>query len=108
ESIGMLAGGIAHDLNNVLAPIMMSVDLLKGRLPDEDSQKILEALEVSARRGADMVSQVVYFARGVEGDHTLLQLNELIRDLQKIGGETFPKSIRTRTAIAPDLWTVYG
>src|SRR5262249_36177186 len=67
ESVGTLAGGIAHDINNVLLPIMMSVDLLKDDLPKEQRLAILTELESSAQRGAEMVKQILSYARGVEG-----------------------------------------
>jgi PAS domain S-box-containing protein len=108
ESIGTLAGGIAHDLNNVLAPILMSVEMLKERFTDEASRRMLGILESSARRGADMVKQVLTFARGVEGERILLQPRHLIKDLAKIIGETFPKSIQVRTHVADNLWTIMG
>ncbi len=108
ESIGTLAGGIAHDLNNVLSPIMMSVEILKTKLGDDQSQRMLGILENSARRGAEMVKQVLTFARGVEGDRLLLQPRHLIKDVAKIINETFPKTIQLRTKIAEALWPVVG
>jgi two-component system cell cycle sensor histidine kinase/response regulator CckA len=68
ESIGTLASGIAHDLNNILAPILMSTGLLRRSIPDEESQTLLSTIEISAERGADIVKQVLTFARGAEGD----------------------------------------
>src|SRR6266700_4461218 len=73
ESIGTLAGGIAHDLNNVLAPILMSVEILKQKYSDDQSKRMLSILESSAKRGADMGKQVLTFARGVDGERVLLQ-----------------------------------
>ncbi|HEX8373286.1 MAG TPA: PAS domain S-box protein, partial [Chthoniobacterales bacterium] len=67
EGIGTLAGGIAHDLNNMLAPIMMSLEILKIKFTDEVSVELLDTLQASAQRGADLVKQVLSFARGVEG-----------------------------------------
>jgi len=64
ESIGTLASGVAHDLNNILAPILMSIDLLKSDSNDSQTQSILDTLEISAKRGADIVRQVLSFARG--------------------------------------------
>ena len=61
ESIGTLAGGIAHDLNNVLAPIMMSIAMLEIRFPDPTSQDLLANISSSAQRAADMVRQVLSF-----------------------------------------------
>jgi PAS domain S-box-containing protein len=78
ESIGTLAGGIAHDLNNILAPILMSIELLKATATDPAAANILKTIEVSARRGADIVRQVLSFARGVEGERIEVQLKHLI------------------------------
>lgn len=108
ESIGTLASGIAHDLNNVLAPILMSVQLLALKLQDEQTRQWLNILESNAKRGAELVKQVVSFARGVKGDRTLVQVRHLISEIKQIAKETFPKSIEIRTDIAPDLWTVCG
>ncbi len=97
ESIGTLAGGIAHDLNNVLTPIMMSVDLLNLRIKDADCRATLETIASSARRGADMLNQVLSFARGMEGQKMRLQISRLLQDLARIVGDTFPKNIQLRT-----------
>jgi two-component system cell cycle sensor histidine kinase/response regulator CckA len=107
ESIGTLAGGIAHDLNNVLAPILMGVELMKMKAPDEYSLKMLNTMAGSAKRGSDMVKQVLSFARGVEGDRTVLQISHLIREMQKIVKETFPKTIDFQTNVE-DIWPVLG
>jgi PAS domain S-box-containing protein len=106
ESIGTLAGGIAHDLNNILAPIMMAIEVLKAKIPDPGGQKILSTIETSAKRGADIVRQVLAFGRGVEGDRILVQLKYIVIEAVKIAGQTFPKSIDIRTDIPRDLWTV--
>jgi len=108
ESVGTLAGGIAHDLNNVLGPIIMSLDLLKMKFTDEESQELLTVISSSAQRGADMVRQVLSFARGVEGRRMELQIRHLIRDIEKVATETFLKHILIRTIVAQDLWVVAG
>ena len=108
ESIGTLAGGIAHDLNNALAPIIMSLDLLKMRFPDEDSLDLLDIISSSAQRGADMVGQVLSFARGVEGRQETVRIPPLVEEVAKIANETFLKHIQIRTRLADDLWTVVG
>ncbi|MDP9291046.1 MAG: PAS domain S-box protein [Verrucomicrobiota bacterium] len=108
ESIGTLASGIAHDLNNILSPILMSAGLLRRTVPDVENQKLLNAIESSAERGADIVKQVLTFARGVEGDRILLQPRHLVGELVKIATQTFPKNITIRTSFPKDLWMVYG
>lgn len=108
ESIGTLAGGIAHDLNNSLAPVIMALDLLKMKFTDQESQALLSMLATSAQRGADMVRQVLSFARGVEGRRMEVQVLHLLRDVEKIATETLPRDIQVATLIPQDLWTVHG
>lgn len=108
ESIGTLAGGIAHDLNNVLAPILMGAEMIRQSPLDPMSAKLMETIETSARRGRDMVKQILSFARGHSGDQSVLQLAHLIKEMDKIMRETFPKTIRPRAEIAPNLWPILG
>jgi len=108
ESIGTLAGGIAHDLNNILAPIMMSIDILKSTSDDPQATKILETIEVSAKRGADIVGQVLSFARGMAGERIEVQPRHLLKDLEKIIKDTFPKDVRLEFSIPNDTWIIWG
>jgi PAS domain S-box-containing protein len=108
ESIGTLAGGIAHDLNNVLTPIVMSIDLLKQTVTTQEDREILDAIANSARRGADMVAQVLSFARGMDGRRVAVRAKHLIGDIEKIATDTFPKNVEIRTLVRPDLWTILG
>jgi PAS domain S-box-containing protein len=108
ESIGTLAGGIAHDLNNILAPIMMAIEILKSTADDPQAKSILETIEVSARRGADIVRQVLSFARGLDGERLEVQPKHLLRDLENIIRNTFPKNISLRFSIPNDTWTILG
>jgi PAS domain S-box-containing protein len=107
-SIGTLAGGIAHNLNNSLGPIVMSLDLLKMKFTDHASREILDVVETSAQRGAEMVRQVLSFARGVEGQRVTVSIAQLIREIEKIVHETFLRHIEIQTRVPPDLWTVLG
>jgi PAS domain S-box-containing protein len=108
ESLGTLAGGIAHDLNNALTPIMMSIELLKIQEQDPLRMGVLATIENSARRGADMVRQVLSFSRGVEGQRVEVQAGHLLKGIEKIVNETFVKNIRVRCDIPADLWVVQG
>jgi PAS domain S-box-containing protein len=108
ESIGTLAGGIAHDLNNVLSPILMALEVLRRKLPDVKDQRMLGTIEASAHRGADMVRQILAFARGVEGERTLIQPKHLVGEIERIARETFPRTIQIRSEVARDLWSVSG
>jgi PAS domain S-box-containing protein len=108
ESIGTLAGGIAHDLNNVLAPIMMSIDLLRLTIDKPEAQETLELIGNSAKRGAEMVGQVLSFARGVDGARVEVQPRHLLHDVRKLIVDTFPKAIRVETEVDPELATILG
>src|SRR6266550_3649667 len=106
ESIGTLAGGIAHDLNNVLSPILMAIDMLQMKATDETTRKWLEVLRTNAERGGNMVRQVLSFARGVEGERVALQPKHLIKEIVKILRETLPKSIEIGFNLSEDLWII--
>lgn len=108
ECIGTLAGGLAHDLNNILSPILMTAHLLRRELPPERRESIISTIELSAMRGADIVRQVLTFAHGVEGARRPLQVGDLIGELVKIMGETFPKNITIVPSVDAGLWPVSG
>ncbi|MBE9210985.1 response regulator [Nostoc sp. LEGE 06077] len=108
ESIGTLASGIAHDLNNILAPILMTAQLLESQLQDERSRRLVPILTANAKRGANLVKQVLSFTRGIEGERTLLQFKHLIIEIQQIVKETFPKTIEITTRLPPNLWVISG
>ncbi|MBK9154297.1 MAG: PAS domain S-box protein [Chloracidobacterium sp.] len=103
ESIGTLAGGIAHDLNNVLSPIMMSVDMLQLRGPGPEEEKWLRMIRESAERGADLIKQVLTFARGLGGERVTVQLRHIVKELIGVLIETLPKNIVVKFDVASDL-----
>jgi PAS domain S-box-containing protein len=108
ESIGTLAGGIAHDLNNILSPIVMAAEMLQMRDGDADSQRWLGMIRENAERGADLVKQVLTFARGMAGERVAIQVKHIVKDLIAVMKETLPKSIRVQQHLPPDLWTISG
>jgi len=104
ESIGTLAGGIAHDLNNVLAPILLSIGMLKEEAQDLEQWEILSTIEQSARRGAQLVSQVLAFSRGVEGAHLPVDLTQVLDDVGRAMRGHLPRNIEVKREIPDDLW----
>jgi two-component system cell cycle sensor histidine kinase/response regulator CckA len=106
ESLGTLASGVAHDLNNVLAPIGMALELFRMKLTDETSRSTLNSLETCVNRGSALIRQVLTFARGVQGEHVHLQTKHLMQETEKVLLETFPKSITIHSDVPPDLWLV--
>jgi PAS domain S-box-containing protein len=108
ESIGRLANGIAHDMNNILAPIVMAAPLLKMGLPPDETEKILDAIENNAKRGADLVRQLLFFSRGVEGGRGTVDPGKLIQEITDIARQTFPRSIEIDTTVGYGTWFVRG
>ncbi|MDB6003737.1 MAG: hypothetical protein JWR15_724 [Prosthecobacter sp.] len=106
ESIGTLAGGVAHDLNNSIAPVLMLCDILRAQYPKES--RLIDAVESSAKRGAGMVKHLLTFAKGAEGKLVLLDPSMLVREMQTLIGGSFPKSIRLVVNLEPNLPTVLG
>jgi PAS domain S-box-containing protein len=106
ESVGTLASGIAHDLNNVLAPILLSIDLLQQDEHDAERLETLTTIEASAKRGAAMVGRLLSFARGADGRREDVQVPALIRELASIVRDTFPKNITFEHHLSPDVWAV--
>jgi PAS domain S-box-containing protein len=107
ESVGRLAGGIAHDLNNILAPVLMAPSILRESITDEAGREILDAVEISANRGAAIIRQLLTFSRGgTPGEREPVQLRLIVRDMVAIIRETFPKNLVTRTDIHSDPWLV--
>ena len=108
ESIGTLAGGIAHDLNNVLTPLLVAVQVLKEKITDDDGQQLLRVLEANVQRGASLVKQVLAFGRGVTSERTLVYPAHIVREIKQIVHETFPKSVKFEFHSPDDLWTIIG
>jgi PAS domain S-box-containing protein len=108
ESIGTLASGIAHDLNNILAPILMSVGFLRKNYAHPETESLLNVIESSAERGAGIVKQVLTFARGVDGDRVKLAPKHVVGELVRIMAQTFPRNIDIQTELPADLWSVSG
>ena len=108
ESLGTLAGGIAHDLNNILAPILGFSKLLPLKLPDVDEQTkgFFKIMEANANRGTALVKQILTFSRGLEGDKGIVQIRHLINEIGQIVTETFPKAIELSVDAPKTLWTV--
>ncbi len=108
ESIGSLASGIAHDLNNLLSPMMMVEHILQMKLSDPHSQRLLETLRSSIQRASGLVKQVVSFARGNEGEQTTICPKYLLKDIANLLTETFPRSIAIDLHNEADLWPLKG
>jgi PAS domain S-box-containing protein len=103
ENIGLLSGGIVHDLNNLLTPITVGVSLLRPHLSSEDDQHTLSIINVNAQRGAELMKQLLSFARGADENRIMLQARHLIKELVATLRETFPKNIDIQFLAPADL-----
>jgi nitrogen-specific signal transduction histidine kinase/CheY-like chemotaxis protein len=106
ESIGMLASGIAHDLNNVLAPIILAAPLLRERATNPDDLRVILSLEKSAERGVDLVRQILAFAQGVGGMHQALEVKTLLDETMSVIQESFPKDVVLNAHVPDNLWPI--
>ena len=108
ESIGTLAGGVAHDLNNIFAPILMATDVLRTTAASEEDEAMLSLLKESAQRGAGIVKQLLTFGRGLEGQRADFSPRTLLKEMVKVIQETFPKSISLDQRFPKDVWAVHA
>jgi two-component system, cell cycle sensor histidine kinase and response regulator CckA len=108
ESIGTLAGGLAHDLNNLLTPILTGAALLRMDGATDDGDEVIDIIETSTRRASELVQQVLSFARGVNGERATLRLRTLVDEATSIVASTSPTSVTIDVTVAEDLWPVSG
>jgi PAS domain S-box-containing protein len=108
EGIGTLATGMAHDLNNILAPILMSAGYLRWDIPPEEREKAIGRIEQSVKRGADIIQQVLTFGRGIEGERAAINPADLLAEVAEIAGQTFPKTINLAVDSPPGLLPLMG
>lgn len=108
ENLGALAGGIAHDLNNILVPVLMVSDVLRDEVHDEGSRQMLDTVKASAVRGSELVKQILSFARGVAGEPAQLNPGHLMKDMARLARDTFPRSIRIEVSVPSTLHSIMG
>ena len=106
EAVGTLASGVSHDLNNILAPVLLAAGLLKDTVVDPQDREMLLMVERSAQRGTRIISQLLAFSRGVEGAKVTIQLRHTFREMTNIMRETFPRNLQIESSVPGELWPV--
>lgn len=106
EAIGTLSGGIAHDLNNILSPMLMAAGLLRGKLADPEDRELMGLIEHAGLRGADIIKQLLTFSRGIEGKRVNVQVRHLIKEVAGLIRATFPRNITLVENTETDLWPI--
>jgi len=108
ESIGSVAGGIAHDLNNLLTPIVITAEMLESPLPDRERQTLIEGLTSSANRASEVVRRLLSFARGIAPGRAKIETGELFQELERLLSFGFPRTIRRQVRLEEDIWPICG
>jgi PAS domain S-box-containing protein len=93
ESIALLTSGMAHDLQNILAPIAISIPLLRKRLSDESGLAILKVVEESASSGLDLVKNIMTYGRGIAGERVVLNVDYILGQVLTMVKQSLPESI---------------
>lgn len=106
EAVGTLAAGIAHDLNNILSPMLMAAPMVRENVTQPGDKDLLELIENGARRGAAIVRQLLTFSRGIDGERGVVQVKHLVREMAAIMQETFPREIAIAASTPANLWPV--
>ncbi|MEA3212347.1 MAG: hypothetical protein QOE70_5404 [Chthoniobacter sp.] len=106
ESIGTLASGVAHDLNNILSPILLCASLLRDEMTEKSREELVSTIETAAQRGVGVVKQVLAFGRGVDGVRALMQVPPLLNEITNFAQNTFPKNIQVSSTHGMGLWLI--
>ena len=103
ESIGNLAGGIAHDLNNILAPVRLGAEFMKTLPFAGQEREIIEVMDISINRATELVQQVLAFSRGRRSKREPMWLAPIISELERLVRESFPRDVKLDIRLDPAL-----
>jgi PAS domain S-box-containing protein len=108
ERMGRLASGVAHDLNNVLSPVLMTAQILREEINDPALLPLIATVEDSAVRGSNIIKQLLTFARGIEVQKVPLPVRRVLGEMVRLVRETFPKNCQVQSQLPDNLWPVVG
>lgn len=108
ESASNFAIGLTQELNNLLGPVLLSTQMLRSEQLQPDARGLLATIETSAARTTDLLRQALIFARGVEGERTLLHPTHLLKEMAEMAREIFPRNIQVLSEVQGDVWNFKG
>jgi len=108
DAFAALAGGATHEMSNLMATVLMTVEILRGDGQTHVAREVLAALELTTRRGLGIIRQLHLLADGMNASPTLFQPRFLVADLQALVSSTFPRSIVVTVGYPPELWLLEG
>lgn len=108
ETIGALASGIAHDINNLLSPMVLGASMLKGQVKDPNELKVLTLIETNCKRASDILKNLLGYARAMPGHKFVINPKHIIREVLAMIEASFPKSITIKSNIPKNLWNIYA
>ncbi|HBR93390.1 MAG TPA: hypothetical protein DEA90_04415 [Opitutae bacterium] len=108
QSSSILAGGVAHELNNALAPIMLSSAMLKRSVEGEKAQSMVSMIEKCATKGATLISELLAFERGKGGGRDIIRGTQVKRGILRACEELLDESIDLQVNVNEELWEFRG
>ncbi|UCH61953.1 MAG: PAS domain S-box protein [Fidelibacterota bacterium] len=96
EAVGHLAGGVAHDFNNVLAQILTATELLEERIDEKSLNQYLDILKGSVERGRSVTERILRFSRKEESHYESLSIRAILKDVIHVAVHTFPRNIAVK------------
>ncbi|MBL8644126.1 MAG: response regulator [Rhodospirillaceae bacterium] len=104
DAVGRLAGGLAHDFNNMLSVIVGNVEILLDKLSDANQRRSIEMVRAAAVRGSDMVSRLLSFARRQPLDPKPINVATVIKEAQSLLRRSLPENIALEFVQGAGLW----
>ena len=106
ENMGLLATRVAHDLNNMLAPMKLAIPMLRPSISDPAAKGLLDSLETTVTRATALVRQILDYAHGTGGQLELVLIKQLLEEIAVFAKETFPRTIDVDAQIPSGLWLI--
>ncbi len=104
DAVGRLTGGLAHDFNNMLAVIMGNTEMLLAKLSDHAQIRSAELIRTAAKRGADVISRLLSFARRQPLDPKAVDVGAVVREVQSLLRRSLPENVSFEFVHSAGLW----